>query len=122
MEQTARWGMYFIAQNQAQKEVTVNHTIAKIDCLLGGSVLSRKARQMPVAPRDGMLYIAPTGSLSDWEQILPEITNHDLLLYQGAWQIIKPQVGMLLWLTDENALIVFTNGLWQTLLKLPQTQ
>ena len=120
LDKTPRWGMPFIAQHQAQKEVTVNQAIAKIDCLLGGCVESRQALQMPVAPQDGVLYIAPTGSLSGWEAILPTVSSHDILLYQGTWRIIKPQTGMLLWVHDENALIVFTNGLWHTLFKLPQ--
>lgn len=116
MEQTTRWGMPFIIQNQAQKEITVNQSLAKLDGLLGGNIISRQ--QFNTNLQDGALYIASAGTLAIWQKILPDVAVNDLLFCQSNWQIIKPQTGMLFWLSEENALIVFSNDMWHVVGKL----
>lgn len=115
-EKTTRWGMPFIIQNQAHKEVTVNQSIAKLDAILAGNIISRQ--WCDVNEQEGALYIASANTIVAWQKILPNAAINDLLFCQGGWQIIKPRTGMLFWLAEEDALLVFSNDIWHVLGKL----
>lgn len=52
----------FIAQSQAQKEVTHNAGLTVLDALAQISVKSRAMAAPPGSPADGDRYIVPTGA------------------------------------------------------------
>jgi len=58
---TARLQLPFLLPAQAQKHVTLNQSLLRLDALVQTSVLSATTAAQPAAPADGDLYLLPAG-------------------------------------------------------------
>jgi len=61
MSATTRLELPFLAAGQAQKHVTVNESLIRLDALVQLAVVSVTASAQPGAPTDGQVYILPAG-------------------------------------------------------------
>lgn len=61
-EETDRLGLPYLMPAQAQKHVTVNEALRKLDALVQPRVLSRAVSAEPAAPAAGDAYILPAGA------------------------------------------------------------
>ena len=88
---TQRLGLKLLHHNQSQKEVVINENMAKLDTLLGCSVLSMDTSYPPSKPEFGAAFIVGLKPYYEWEGHCQEIA-----CYQGYWQFYKPKPGMLI--------------------------
>ncbi|WP_411816577.1 DUF2793 domain-containing protein [Hyphococcus sp. DH-69] len=112
MEQSPRLALSYVQPNQAQKHVTVNETIRRLDALTQMTVRSRTIAAEPEMPSDGDIYILATPTGDVWSSF----DDDDVVAFQdGAWERISPVAGMRAWVADENLLVVYDGSGWTTL-------
>lgn len=102
-------GLDYLMPEQAQKHVTINDALRRLDGLVQLSVKSRSLAAPPAA-KNGDRYLIANGATQAWE-------NHDgeLAFYEDTgWHFITPQAGWLLWDEAQAVTLVF-NGTWQPL-------
>lgn len=107
MTETANLSLPLIAAAQAQKHVTYNEALERLDALvqLGVEDISQTP---PQTPAEGQRHICAVGATAGW-------TGHDnaVAAWQaGAWVFYPPKVGWRAWVTSEAALKVFDGTQW----------
>jgi len=110
MSNSSRLALPFLAAGQAQKHVTVNESLLRLDALVQLSAVSASVASQPAAPDDGDLYILPAGkSGAAWGAMAD-----GALAYRrdGAWEELAPRPGWLCFVEDANALLVYAAGAW----------
>jgi hypothetical protein len=110
-DETTRLGLPYIMPNQAQKHVTHNEAIRRLDALVQLAIRSRNVAAAPETPEDGSLYLVPSGGggiWSGWDQTLAYFVD-------GGWIRLAPRPGWRAWVEDERAMIVWTGTAWQSL-------
>jgi len=107
---TPRLGLPWLMPAQAQKHVTVNESLGRLDALVQCAVQSRTTSAQPVAPGEGEAWVLPDGaSGADWDGFF----EHDIAYHQdGAWRRIAARAGLTAWVVDEAALIMFDGTGW----------
>lgn len=111
-EQTDRLGLPYLMPAQAQKHVTVNEALRKLDALVQPRVLSRAVSAEPAAPAAGDAYILPAGATgAAWGGF----SEHDIAVFQdGAWEAFAPSAGWQVFAAGEGELVVFDGAAWRT--------
>jgi hypothetical protein len=98
----------YLLANQAQKHVTVNEALRRLDALVQLSVLSANLTAPPTSPADGDRYIVPAGATGAWAG-----ADTSLAAWQdGVWEIYPAAVGWSAWVADEHRMAVFASGIW----------
>jgi hypothetical protein len=107
---TPRLGLPWLMPAQAQKHVTVNESLGRLDALVQAAVQSRSEAVQPASPADGQAWILPSGaSGADWDGF----SEHDIAYFQdGAWRRIAARTGLTAWVADEAALVLFDGTRW----------
>ncbi|WP_417691556.1 DUF2793 domain-containing protein [Roseibium sp.] len=108
MTSTARFHFPFIAASQAQKEVTHNEALARLDALAHLVLLDRDLTAPPAAS-DGDSYLVATGGSGDWAGQDGNIASY----VDGAWGFYPAVLGMLAYVADEGTLAVYTAVGWK---------
>jgi len=110
MAQSTNLQLPYLAAGQAQKHVTVNETLLRLDALVQLAVVSATVATEPGAPDDGALYILPAGkSGAHWGAM----ANGALAYYRdGAWEEIAPREGFRAWVKDAGALLAYSGAAW----------
>lgn len=109
-DQSTRLGLPFLAAAQAQKHVTVNESLLRLDALTQLSVLSATTSAQPASPSDGDIYMLPSGKTgADWGAM----ANGALAYYRdGVWEELTPQHGWRCFVEDANALYARLASSW----------
>ena len=107
---TPRLGLPWLMPAQAQKHVTINESLGRLDALIQCAVQSRTATGQPASPGEGQAWILPAGaSGADWDGFF----EHDIAYVQdGAWRRIAARAGLTAWIEDEAALVLFDGTGW----------
>ncbi|MEM9764914.1 MAG: DUF2793 domain-containing protein [Pseudomonadota bacterium] len=90
MAETFRLGLPFLESGQAQKHVTVNEGLERIDALAGGTVESLGADTPPGSPGDGSAHVVGTAPGGDWSGQAGAIAIYS----NGAWMFVTPWAGL----------------------------
>ncbi len=100
----------WLAAGQAQKHVTVNESLRRLDAIVQITVESASATAQPGAPSDGQCWIVPSGkSGAQWGAM----ANWWIAYYRdGAWEQITPREGWLAFVRDTDALLHYTGVAW----------
>ncbi|MEO1312334.1 MAG: DUF2793 domain-containing protein, partial [Pseudomonadota bacterium] len=93
MNETYHLSLPLVAAAQAQKHVTVNEALARLDTLAQLRVVSAAVTSPPAGPIDGESYIVPAGAGGDWSGQAPKIA----VFANGAWEFITPKAGWRAW-------------------------
>lgn len=107
MTNTTNLNISLVAQNQAQKEITVNEALSVIDAVLNRGAIHNGTNTPPGSPASGDLYIignSPTGS---WVSR----ANH-IAYYNTTWKFITPNEGMTIWVNDEDMQYSWDGSAW----------
>jgi hypothetical protein len=109
-DQTTNLGLPFLMPAQAQKHVTVNESLTRLDALVQLAVESRAVTSQPGSPADGAVWIAPAGKTGpEWGGY----TDWSLAYYRdGAWEQITPKEGWRAWVKDEDAMAYWSGSAW----------
>jgi hypothetical protein len=101
---TVRLKLPLIIANQAQKHITHNEALTRLDALVQASVKSRTLIAQPSSPGQGDAYIlpaSPTGA--DWGLIG---TQKLVRFEDGYWSVIDMALGSLVYVEAETAFVV----------------
>lgn len=109
MAETPGLGLPLLEGGQAQKHVTVNEALTRLDALVQMRVLSRSASSPPLTPLDGDRYIVGSGATEDWLGAEENIA----MFVNGGWDLIAPSIGWRAFIDDEQATAVFDGAAWR---------
>jgi hypothetical protein len=108
VDQTANLALPYIMPTQAQKHITHNVALARLDAIVQLSVLDRDLTAPPGSPADSDRYIvaaSATGAWSGWDLSVAAFI-------EGAWTQLEPQPGWLCWVADEALLVAWDGAGW----------
>lgn len=109
-DMTPRLGLPWLMPAQAQKHVTVNEALGRLDALVQGTVLSRTLSVEPTSPTEGASYILPASSSgSSWANF----DENDLVYFQdNSWHRIAARLGLDVFVEDEAERVLFDGSTW----------
>ena len=117
MVQTTRLQLPLIAAAQAQKHVTHNEALLKLDGLAQFAVKSATTTAQPASPADGDIYLLPSGKTgTNWGGAANYAIAH---YYDGVWHFLTPQAGWRAFVTDTSRFLYFNGTLWADLVGVP---
>ncbi len=109
MSTTRNLALPLLAAAQAQKHVTHNEALARLDALVQIACLDKDRAEPPAGPAEGDRYLVaapePRGA---WAGLSGQIA----LFEDGAWTGLPPRPGWLAYLVDEADLYIFTGSGW----------
>ncbi|MGE3144762.1 MAG: DUF2793 domain-containing protein [Pseudorhodoplanes sp.] len=109
MTDTPHLALPYIEAAQAQKHVTHNEALDRLDLLAQLAVESRTLTAPPGSPVDGARYIVAggaTGAWSGWDCDLAAFVG-------GAWLRVTPRPGMKAWVKAERLSVTYEDGSWR---------
>ncbi len=108
-ESSARHQLPYLVIAQAQKELTHNEALAKIDALLHPVVQSRLASPPVVTPADtGKCWVIDVGSTGEWQNKVDQIAGW----VGGSWRYLVPVPGMRVRNMALGADIIWNGSQW----------
>lgn len=119
MSGTPRLSLDYLEPNQANKHVTLNEGLKRLDSIVQLSVGSRSASAQPAEPAEGGAYILPPGATGEsWSGQTPDT----IAVFQDmAWSFIAPRPGWRAWVEDEALLLVHDGAGWERVAASPET-
>lgn len=108
MADSTNLGLPYIAAAQAQKHVTHNEAIRMLDALVQIAVEDRDLATPPASPADGTRWLVASGATGAWAGWDGEIAYR----VDGAWMKLIPRPGWLVWVADEEVLLVRKASGW----------
>lgn len=108
MSSTAQFGLPLVQAAQAQKHVTVNEALSRLDAFCQLRLASRVIDAPPADPVEGVAYAVPQGGTGFW-------AGHDgqIAVYtNGGWAFQTPLTGWEAWVADEALRVTYWNGAW----------
>ncbi|HEX5008286.1 MAG TPA: DUF2793 domain-containing protein [Hyphomonadaceae bacterium] len=110
MSNTSNLVLPYLAAGQAQKHVTLNESLRKLDAIIQLAVVSATTTAEPASPTDGAVWILPSGKTGDhWSAF----TAGRLAYYRdGAWVEIIPRHGWLAFVKDSGRLLGLNGSAW----------
>lgn len=108
MSDSVNLGITYLEAAQAQKHVTVNGALSRLDGLVQLAVLSRVLTVPPVSPADGDRYLVPAAATAAWVGQTGKLA----LRLEGIWVFAIPREGWTLWVNDEDVLLSFNGATW----------
>lgn len=107
MSKTAFLGLPLVQPSQAQKHVTVNEALTRIDALTQLTILSTSLQSPPAATEGDCYFVAP-GGVNAWSG-----QDGTLALYlNGGWDFVSPGIGWHAWLVDLGTPAMFDGVDW----------
>ena len=108
MTETNNLRLPLLAAGQAQKHVTVNEALVRLDALAPGVCESATTLAAPAAAVEGAVYIVPDGG--GW----PAEAGDLCVWLNGGWLGVTPAAGWRVWVRDEQAERRFEAGRWRS--------
>lgn len=103
---SARLALPLLMPSQAQKHVTHNEALQRLDALVQLSVISRVYTAPPAGASEGDCYVVPAGATGDWSGQADALA----LFQAGGWQLIPPGAGWIAYVQDEAQLVRYDTG------------
>jgi len=108
MSDTAKLTLPLVQAAQAQKHVTVNESLVRLDGMVQLTLVSVDNSAPPGLPSDGDCYGIPTGATNEWSGQDGNIA----LFSNGGWIFIAPNTGWRAWIQDQSASAMFSGIEW----------
>lgn len=109
MTDTNQLALPLLQAAQAQKHVTVNEALARLDGLVLLSLQSQSLATPPLVITDGLAYAVPTGGVNAW-------SGQDGKLAvgrNGGWDFITPKRGWRALILDEGMQALHDGATWR---------
>ncbi len=107
MSDTPQLQLPLLASAQAQKHVTVNEALIRLDALTQPVALSSTIEAPPLAA-DGDAYIVPEGATGEWAGHENSLAVYD----NGGWLFLTPRRGWRVWIEDQNDYATYVSNRW----------
>lgn len=111
MSNTYQFDLPLLQASQAQKHVTVNEAIAKLDALAQLRFVSRSLSVPPSSPKDGEAYFVASSGTGDWAGQGDRIAIYS----NGGWIFLDAKIGWQAWIEDEASSFRFDGSNWVAL-------
>lgn len=109
MAETYHFALPLLAAAQAQKHVTVNEALARLDALAALRVVSASVSTPPANPADGESYIVPASASGAWQGQGGRIA----LWANGGWAFVAAKPGWAAWNQASESVWRYDGGAWQ---------
>ncbi len=111
MTNTTRLQLPLLAANQAQKHVTHNEALVRLDDLVQASIISRASGTPPGSPVEEDRYIVGASATGLWSGQ----ENKLAIFRNGTWSFATPWTGFTVFDENEAMLLYYDGGDYQTL-------
>lgn len=108
MDHSARLDLPFIMQGQAQKHITHNEALLRLDALVQPVVESASITTPPTLPLPGEAWIVPTGATGAWSGHVDEIAAWQA----NGWSFYDPAPGWQVFDRATVSLRIFSGTAW----------
>ncbi len=98
----------YLMPEQAQKHVTINQALRRLDGLVHLSVASRAMTSPPAMPENGLRYLIADGAADEWATRQGQVA----IFEDTQWHYATPQIGWRLWVADEKRLLAYDGNQW----------
>lgn len=109
MTDTPVLSLPLLAPSQAQKHVTVNEALSRIDGLAQLSLVSATLITPPLAAPDGDVYAVPFGAINAWAGQAGKVA----ISLNGGWVFVTPQRGWRAMVLDQGAPAIWDGEDWR---------
>ncbi|WP_372605274.1 DUF2793 domain-containing protein [Actibacterium sp.] len=109
MDETTILQLPLVQAAQAQKHVTVNEGLRRLDGLVQPYLLSVSEATPPVTAAEGDCHWVPAGAVNDWSGHPGEIA----IFANGGWTFATPRRGWRGWSVEQQAEVIFDGTTWQ---------
>ncbi|SIR47216.1 DUF2793 domain-containing protein [Bosea sp. TND4EK4] len=106
---TPRLALPLLAAGQAQKHVTHNDALTRLDALIHLVVDSRSQAAPPPAPTELSAHIVPAGATGAFAGHADEVALYE----DGGWTFLPPRTGWQAWVSDEAEHHLWTGSEWR---------
>ncbi|MCO5091548.1 DUF2793 domain-containing protein [Bosea sp. (in: a-proteobacteria)] len=112
MSDTSRLNLPLLAAGQAQKHVTHNDALTDLDALVQLSVVARDMLSPPPSPAEGGIWLLGATPLDEWAGRGGKLAERR----DGGWIFHAPRAGWIVWVEDEQVLLVHDGADWRGVL------
>lgn len=109
-DSSANLALPYIQPAQAQKHVTHNEALRRLDTLVQLSVASASTTTPPASPGSGVRYVVPADPVGIWTGHTNKLASFE----ENAWVFYVPAIGWTAWAIDTSELITFDGTSWRT--------
>ncbi len=109
MTETSNLSLPLLQPSQAQKHVTVNEALVRLDALSALVLLSRSLPSPPEGVADGSCYALPASASGLWAGQGGRVA----IFVNGGWIFVDPRRGWRAWIEDEHVLALYDGASWR---------
>ncbi|MEO1549368.1 MAG: DUF2793 domain-containing protein [Pseudomonadota bacterium] len=109
--ETANLALPLVQAAQAQKHVTVNEALARLDVLTQTVVVRQDLSAPPSGAADGEAYVVAGGASAGWAGQDGKLA----LSLNDGWQFVTPKEGFQAWDAQTGVRLVYAGGAWAAL-------
>lgn len=109
-EQTTRLELPYILPSQAQKHITHNEALQRLDAITQ-LVIRTEAAEPPPMPAEGDCFLISASPIGEWAGKARKLAFRQ----DGAWIYVTPQDGWRAWFLDSMRFKALQNGAWQAI-------
>ncbi|MDX3910336.1 MAG: DUF2793 domain-containing protein [Sphingobium sp.] len=106
---TDRLALPLLMAGQAQKEVTHNEALTRLDIVSASAVESADLAVPPLSPAPGQCWIVAAGATGAWAGREGEVAGWT----GGGWRFVQPREGMETWVADRGCAMRWSEPGWQ---------
>jgi hypothetical protein len=107
VSETPRLALPYIATGQAQKEVTHNEALNRLDALVQPVVVNSTTSAPPGSPANGQAWIVAAGASGAWAG-----KEGQIAAWFGGWVFLVPEEGWRVHNKDDGATWVYDGSAW----------
>lgn len=109
MTDTTRLGLPLVQAAQAQKHVTVNAALVRLDGLVQLTLQSKSLTLPPAVVVDGVAYAVPAGAVNGWGGQDGRV----VIGANGGWEFVQPTRGWRAMVLDEGVAAIHDGSAWR---------
>ncbi len=110
MSDSTHLALPFVEAAQAQKHVTVNEALSRLDALVHLAVESATETLPPGSPTEGARWIVGDGSSDGWAGEEGKVATY----IDGAWVFLTPKAGWQAWVAASRTWLIHDGSVWVT--------
>lgn len=109
MTDTVNFALPLLQPSQAQKHVTVNEALTRLDALAALILMSRSQSTPPAVLEEGTAFGVPATATDAWQGHGGSLA----IAANGGWVFITPRRGWRAWIADEDVMAIHDGSNWR---------